>query len=208
MILVGKERPMSSTTRTGRTTRLATLLSAGLMVLAVALAGSSSASAHDRPAAAPAPAPLADAEPWPEYGPGDADVDIAAAKLLLIDLGYDPHMDADHPIPFDAKMAAAVSAYQANGGIARTGRLDEPTWELLREETFGTYRRGSSGPVVEAVQRLLNAKFALHLATDGLYGRQTERAVRGAQSDLGVGVDGVTGPATFRALIAYQDYDR
>ncbi|MFI6576532.1 hypothetical protein ACIBFB_12070 [Nocardiopsis sp. NPDC050513] len=33
-------------------------------------------------------------------------------------------------------------------------------------------------------------------------------AVRGAQDDLGAGVDGVVGPNTFRALITYQDYDR
>ncbi|WP_053620117.1 peptidoglycan-binding protein [Nocardiopsis sp. NRRL B-16309] len=198
---------MSTTSRTRPTGRLAALLSAGLLVLAVALAGTSSASAHDRPAA-PVPTPAAGAEPWPEYGTGDADVDVAAAKLLLIDLGYDPHMDYSHPIPFNAQMEASVNAYQANGGLTQTGRLDEPTWELLSDDTFGLYRRGSSGPVVEAVQRLLNAKYALHLATDGLYGPQTERAVRSAQDHLGTDVDGITGPATFRALIAYQGYDR
>ncbi|MFE3457214.1 peptidoglycan-binding protein [Nocardiopsis aegyptia] len=198
---------MSTTTRTAPTGRLAALLSAGLLVLAVVLAGTASASAHDRPAA-PVPTPAAATEPWPEYGTGDADVDIAAAKLLLIHHGYDPHMDYDHPIPFDGHMEASVNAYQDNGGLTRTGRLDEQTWELLSDDTFGLYRRGSSGPVVEAVQRLLNAKYALHLATDGLYGPATERAVRGAQDHLGTDVDGITGPATFRALIAYQDYDR
>ena len=197
---------MSTTSRTGRTGRLAALLSAGLIVLAVALVGTSSASAHGGPAA-PVPTPSS-SDPWPDYGTGDADVDIAAAKLLLIDLGYDPHMDYDHPIPFDGHMEASVNAYQANGGITQTGRLDEQTWQLLSDDTFGLYRRGSSGPVVEAVQRLLNAKYALHLATDGLYGPQTEGAVRSAQDHLGIDVDGITGPATFHALIAYQDYDR
>ncbi|WP_304454277.1 peptidoglycan-binding protein [Nocardiopsis sp. YSL2] len=198
---------MSTTSRTGLTGRLAVLFSAGLMVLAVALAGSSSASAHAGPAA-PAPAPAPGAEAWPDYGTGDSDVDIAAAKLLLINLGYDPHMDYSHPIPFDGHMEASVNAYQANAGLTQTGRLDEQTWQRLSDDTFGLYRRGSSGHVVEAIQRLLNAKYALHLFTDGLYGPQTERAVRGAQDHLGVGVDGITGPVTFRALIAYQDYDR
>ncbi|MCY9782962.1 peptidoglycan-binding protein [Nocardiopsis sp. EMB25] len=198
---------MPTQTRTRLPGRLAALLTAGLMVLAVALVGSSSASAHDRPAA-PAPAPAAGADPWPEYGLGDADVDIAVAKLLLIQIGFDPHMDLDRPIPFDAQMGHAVRAYQEYSGIAQTSRLDAATWEALRSETFGLYRSGSSGLVVEAIQRLLNAKFALHLITDGLYGPQTEAAVRGAQDSLGIGVDGIAGPATFRALITYQDYDR
>ncbi|WP_083678442.1 peptidoglycan-binding protein [Nocardiopsis sp. CNR-923] len=128
--------------------------------------------------------------------------------MLLIEIGFDPHMDLNRPIPFDAQMGHAVRAYQEYAGIAQTSRLDAATWEALSADTFGLYRRGSSGLVVEAIQRLLNAKYALHLVEDGLYGPRTEAAVRGAQDDLGVAVDGVVGPDTFRALISYQDYDR
>ncbi|RKS09797.1 peptidoglycan hydrolase-like protein with peptidoglycan-binding domain [Nocardiopsis sp. Huas11] len=199
---------MSTLTRTGLLGRLTALITAGLLAMTVCVAFTSPASADDLNATSDDTLAEIEGAPWPEYGLGDADVDIAAAKLLLIHHGYDPHMDADRPIDFDAKMEASVNAYQVAGDLAETGRLDAETWLLLREQTFGEFGPGTSGPVVEAVQRLLNAKFAHHLATDGVYGPATEAAVRDAQEHFGIGVDGITGSYTFRALITYQDYDR
>ncbi|WP_028647791.1 peptidoglycan-binding protein [Nocardiopsis sp. CNT312] len=196
---------MSTRTRTRLPGRLAALVTAALLALAATMVGLSSASAAPQPAA---PVPASGGEAWPEYGDGDADVDVAAAKLLLIQIGFDPHMDYDRPIYFDGHMSHSVRAYQEYAGIPETSRLDADTWEALSDDTFGLYRRGSRGEAVEAIQRLLNAKYALHLFTDGIYGPNTEAAVRSAQGDLGIGVDGIAGPVTFRALITYQDYDR
>jgi len=55
-------------------------------------------------------------------------------------------------------------------------------------------KRGSRGPAVVQVQRKLG------LPADGVYGPQTERAVRHFQARKGLTVDGVVGAQTARAL--------
>ncbi len=55
-------------------------------------------------------------------------------------------------------------------------------------------KRGSRGPAVVQVQRKLG------LPADGVFGPQTERAVRHFQAHKGLTVDGVVGPQTAQAL--------
>lgn len=57
------------------------------------------------------------------------------------------------------------------------------------------YKRGSRGEVVKQIQK------ALHLLADGIYGQQTEEAVRVFQIENDLKVDGVVGPATLAKLI-------
>jgi N-acetylmuramoyl-L-alanine amidase len=57
------------------------------------------------------------------------------------------------------------------------------------------YKFGSRGEVVKQIQR------ALHLIEDGIYGRQTEEAVRAFQREHGLKADGIVGPATLAFLI-------
>jgi uncharacterized protein (TIGR02594 family) len=65
-----------------------------------------------------------------------------------------------------------------------------------------TLRYGSTGTGVLRLQQLLNSSLQNRppLRTDGFYGPQTEGAVRLYQSSVGLKVDGVTGPETWRAL--------
>lgn len=62
-------------------------------------------------------------------------------------------------------------------------------------------RRGSSGPVVEELQRKLN------ITVDGDFGLATERAVKEFQTRRGLSADGVCGPATWAALEAKDEVD-
>jgi len=55
-------------------------------------------------------------------------------------------------------------------------------------------RIGARGPAVAEVQRMLG------IAADGVFGRQTRRAVRSFQAAHGLEVDGVVGPVTRGAL--------
>ena len=64
--------------------------------------------------------------------------------------------------------------------------------------------RGSEGPQVAQLQRQLKygyQAYAAHLVIDGVYGPQTEAAVREFQRRTrGLKVDGIVGPATAAAL--------
>jgi len=61
---------------------------------------------------------------------------------------------------------------------------------------MGILKRGSSGPEVRALQHALNARPYLHLKEDGIYGAQTESAVREFQRRVRLTPDGIYGPKT------------
>jgi len=65
---------------------------------------------------------------------------------------------------------------------------------------MGTLRRGSSGAEVRALQHALNARPYLHLKEDGIYGAQTESAVREFQRRVRLATDGIYGPKTAALL--------
>lgn len=64
------------------------------------------------------------------------------------------------------------------------------------------WKMGSTGNTVKALQAKLNAELSLKpsLATDGIFGTQTEDAVKKFQELKGLKVDGIVGPFTFDAL--------
>ena len=61
-------------------------------------------------------------------------------------------------------------------------------------------RPGMEGDAVRQLQQRLRTKGFYSGAIDGLFGSQTEAAVRRAQSANNLTVDGIVGPATWRAL--------
>ena len=71
----------------------------------------------------------------------------------------------------------------------------------LGESYVLTLKRGSSGPDVVTLQKLLNAAGA-SLETDGNFGALTESALKAYQAAHGLNPDGVCGPATWGLLTA------
>lgn len=67
------------------------------------------------------------------------------------------------------------------------------------QHTSVKLRLGARGAAVTYLQQQLNAK-GESLATDGVFGAATLRAVKNQQSGAGIGVDGVVGPKTWSAL--------
>lgn len=59
--------------------------------------------------------------------------------------------------------------------------------------------RGDRGPVVTEIQTILHG-YGYTVAVDGVFGPQTERAVRSWQRSNGLEVDGVVGPVTLASL--------
>jgi peptidoglycan hydrolase-like protein with peptidoglycan-binding domain len=62
-------------------------------------------------------------------------------------------------------------------------------------------KRGSTGPDVAQLQAALGSR-GFVVAVDGIFGPETEQAVRDFQASVGLAVDGIAGPATLGALKA------
>ncbi|PDP86266.1 hypothetical protein CQJ94_17880 [Glycomyces fuscus] len=191
-------------TTTGRT---ASLLAAAALAATTVLATAPAALADDLEQTPAETLAAIEAQPWPEYTVGDSDIDVYAAKMLL---DYGEINPGELDLEFDQDLREALLSYQEAFGLPGDGDLNGETWAQMQDLVFGQhqFRRGDTGSVVTMIQRQLNAKFNAHLATDGVYGPNTERAVRAAQEHFGIGVDGIFGPVSFQALISYQEYDR
>jgi hypothetical protein len=92
-----------------------------------------------------------------------------------------------------ALLCAAGSLLAAQGAVA-----DDPTKSgrggASAASTEVVLKRGDRGPAVETLQR------ALGVGVDGVFGKITERAVKRVQRSKGLVVDGVVGPQTRQAL--------
>lgn len=96
--------------------------------------------------------------------------------------------------------APAVSANSAGASDRAVSAV--VTRHPLRA-TADTLRSGSTGIHVAHVQQLL-ASLGYHVVVDGLFGPQTERAVRHFQRVNGLTPDGVVGPHTWDALLSLR----
>jgi peptidoglycan DL-endopeptidase CwlO len=87
--------------------------------------------------------------------------------------------------------AAMAAAMIVGGGAGATAHAQSPTATATGVINL---HRGSRGPAVAAAQS------ALGIPADGIFGRQTRRAVRQFQAAHGLAVDGIIGPITSAAL--------
>jgi peptidoglycan hydrolase-like protein with peptidoglycan-binding domain len=99
---------------------------------------------------------------------------------------------------FAAPTEAAMRAFQAAHGLPVNGQADERTWVALvvRVES------GSTGEAVKALQRQLNVKRLAGLAVDGVFGPTTKSALMAFQRHTGLTRNGIAGPLTWRYLIS------
>ena len=103
---------------------------------------------------------------------------------------------------------AAVEQFQSDSQLAVDGIVGPATWLAL----IITVKQGSQGDAVRGVQeefqfRNLSGDPSKGLQIDGIFGPDTDAAVRGFQQALhldipSVTVDGIVGPATWAALSA------
>ncbi len=102
---------------------------------------------------------------------------------------------------FDAVTATAVKAVQTRAKLTATATVDDTTWGAVEYYAYPLLRfrstvvqKGSTGPVVAALQK------ALRLKTDGLFGSGTRSAVVKAQQIAGIPATGVVDKATWVAV--------
>ncbi len=101
---------------------------------------------------------------------------------------------------FGKQTEAAVIAFQQSSGLTADGRVGTQTWAKLVTTTAPadrpTLRLGSEGEAVRWMQQRLG------ITADGDFGPATDRAVKAFQSANGLKADGVVGPKTWAVLAA------
>jgi peptidoglycan hydrolase-like protein with peptidoglycan-binding domain len=130
---------------------------------------------------------LAAADPW------DLSLGRSRARRRAAELRFVPTGTRAKRLSLGALAALTVgpTATLADGGSAMAATGSEPA--TTTEHTI-SLNSESQGRQVEMLQE------ALGISADGVYGPETEEAVRSFQSTRGLTVDGIVGPATIAAL--------
>jgi N-acetylmuramoyl-L-alanine amidase len=130
---------------------------------------------------------------------GDAVRDLRA-RLAAIGL-------ATPGTEFEATTERAVRSFQERRGLRIDGICGPETWGALIESTFALGDRllfiaqpMLRGDDVSSLQQQMNQLGFDAGRVDGIFGPQTERALRAFQRNAGIQPDGVCGPASLRAL--------
>jgi len=144
------------------------------------------------------------AHTWPVLRRGDKAHPVPALQYLLREQGEDVPVDGE----FGPRTEAALRAVQRRRRLVEDGLAGQLTWAALTPAR----RRGDRGEAVRAIQeefqfRNLSGDPARAPRIDGLFGPITDGAVRAFQQSLraddpAVLLDGVVGPATWRALVS------
>jgi N-acetylmuramoyl-L-alanine amidase len=109
---------------------------------------------------------------------------------------------------FDDELCHALKVFQQSRGLTVDGivgpqtfrRLEEARWSLGdRVLTFMPRTMVHGDDVAQLQRRLIELGFTIS-RVDGIYGPQTERAVREFQKNVGLSNDGICGPDVFHAL--------
>ncbi len=142
--------------------------------------------------------------PWPVVQNGHNGHPVQTLQYLLRARGHGVTVDG----VFGPRTEAAVKAFQTSHGLVANGVVGAETWAVLIIQV----KKGSRGDAVRGVQeefqfRNLSGDPSKGLQVDGIFGPQTDSAVRGFQHALSldipsVAVDGIVGPITWQALIS------
>ena len=115
-------------------------------------------------------------------------------QLMLNQNGFSLNVDGQ----FGTNTLNAVREFQQTNGLVADGVVGSRTWTtLLTLPPRPTIRRGSRGTYVKYLQEKLTSKLYNAGTIDGIFGANTEQAVREFQQENGLSVDGIVGPATW-----------
>jgi peptidoglycan hydrolase-like protein with peptidoglycan-binding domain len=147
---------------------------------------------------------MATLSPWPQVRQGAKEHPVPTLQYLLRARGHAVTVDGI----FGPRTDAAVRSFQQEKGLTVDGVVGPNTWSKLIIEV----RRGAQGDAVRGVQeefqfRNLSDDPSNAPAVDGIFGPQTEAAVRDFQAAIhadvpSMAVDGIVGPMTWQALVS------
>lgn len=131
--------------------------------------------------------------------------EVLRLQKFLAEAGY---LGREPEGEYGAATARAVALFQEDHGLPVTGVADEATQKRLRKEKGKDKRegggvvltRGNRGPEVASCQHRLIERKYLSGDADGVYGQDTEEAVRAFQRDEGLTPTGIVDAQTLEAL--------
>jgi N-acetylmuramoyl-L-alanine amidase len=138
---------------------------------------------------------------------GDGGPAVAEIRTTLAALGLLPPANGHTPV-FDEAVEHAVRSFQQQRGLITDGVVGPATYRALRDATYQLGARPlaylvsapvSGDDVLRLQEKLLELGYDAGRA-NGVFGAQTEVALRGFQRDWGLTVDGICGAETVRAL--------
>jgi zinc D-Ala-D-Ala carboxypeptidase len=173
------------------------VLGTGMVVTIALSAGPMAANAAVSARGTAAVAEIPPALIWPVVHKGDHGARVVKIQYLLNQHGI--HVTVDGK--FGHGTEVAVKFFQKKNGIAPTGAVGARTWLAL----IVTIKKGSKGYAVKAAQYELRYVYGYNfVVVDGLFGQQTEWAVKLFQKKYGLTPDGVVGPRTWNALVRHD----
>jgi putative peptidoglycan binding protein len=131
---------------------------------------------------------------WPLEQQGSTGEDVKSVQYLVTAHGNSTGVDG----VFGPLTKSAVEAFQSSHGLSADGIVGPQTWPQLIIQV----QQGSNGDAVRAVQSQVHGRGdGAHIAIDGIFGSETNEAVRAFQTLLGLSVDGIAGPQTWDHLV-------
>ena len=137
---------------------------------------------------------------FPLIRQGDRGNFVRILQYLLNEYGYDLSVDGI----YGGNTYQAVINFQRNNNLVTDGLVGSNTWNaLLNLNPSATLlRNGSRNSSVLFLQKLLLSYLYPITDLDGIFGPETERAVRAFQSENALSVDGIVGPNTWNSLLS------
>jgi peptidoglycan hydrolase-like protein with peptidoglycan-binding domain len=129
---------------------------------------------------------------WPLEQDGSTGENVRSIQYLLNDHGSRLTVDGI----FGPRTESAVRQFQREHDLTVDGIVGNQTWSALIVEVS----QGSTGDAVSAAQSQINSRSGW-LTVDGIFGPDTNSAVRFFQQDAGLSVDGIVGPNTWNSLV-------
>lgn len=118
-------------------------------------------------------------------------------------------------VSFAAASSIALGAMSAIAPVAQaaptaqsaavTAVASKPYTPCSYHSSHPQIKRGSTGKPVTHLQCLLQVMGYGYVAQDGIFGRQTDKAVRAFQKSHKLVIDGIVGPKTWASLHAAVD---
>lgn len=136
---------------------------------------------------------------YPTLSKGSRNNKVRLLQYLLNRYGYNLSTDGI----FGENTRKAVIGFQQRNDLTQDGIVGKNTWNALLnlQPNRTTVKNGSTSSNVEYLQRQLLSKLYPINLLDGIFGNETENAVKQFQQENGLVADGIVGPLTWEKIL-------